>query len=126
MMPYSRTGYGPRTSMWDSPGAFIVALMRHTTFDYESGCYIYESGSVTQAGYRQIHKPMVNGKRTGKAYVHRAAHEVFNGPLNPGEEVDHVRDKGCSNPACWRPAHLEPCTHKENMRRLVVARRAAS
>lgn len=35
------------------------------------------------------------------------------GPVADGLELDHL----CRNRACVRPSHLEPVTHKENMRR---------
>lgn len=52
-----------------------------------------------------------NGYSTSLAY--RIAWEDENGPVPEGLELDHT----CNNTACVRPAHLEPVTHQENMRR---------
>lgn len=45
--------------------------------------------------------------------AHRVAYELTVGPIPDGLELDHL----CRNTRCVRPAHLEPVTHRENMRR---------
>lgn len=51
----------------------------------------------------------------GKSYpAYRFAWESVNGPVPDGLELDHL----CRNPSCCNPAHLEPVTHAENMRRI--------
>ena len=45
--------------------------------------------------------------------VHRVSYEIFVGPIPEGLELDHT----CRNRACINPAHLEPVTHLENVRR---------
>lgn len=45
--------------------------------------------------------------------VHRAAYEALVGPVPPGLVLDHL----CRNKACYNPAHLEPVTNTENLRR---------
>jgi hypothetical protein len=45
--------------------------------------------------------------------VHRWAYEHFVGPIPEGYQVDHL----CRNIRCVNPAHLEPVTQIENLRR---------
>ena len=65
----------------------------------------------------------MNGKYTngyGKFFLagaarraHRVAYEHYIGPIPDGLGIDHLcRVRGCVN-----PAHLEPVTHAENVRR---------
>lgn len=55
--------------------------------------------------------------RDGKVLAHRWAYETFVGPVPDGLELDHL----CRTPACVNPAHLEPVTHAENVRRGAAA-----
>lgn len=60
--------------------------------------------------------PVAAGSRYG--YVcgrtaHRVVYETVVGPVPEGLELDHL----CRNRGCVNPAHLEPVTHQENMRR---------
>jgi len=49
--------------------------------------------------------------------VHRWAYELLVGPIPDGMTIDHVKDRGCTSKACVNPAHLEPVTLAENLRR---------
>ncbi len=64
-------------------------------------------GPVTPEGYGEI------GYFGKKHYrVHRAAYEVWVGPIPDGKQINHH----CDNPPCINPEHLYAGTHEENMR----------
>jgi hypothetical protein len=68
-------------------------------------------GRTTKAGYGQISLGKYDGQRT--LYVHRVAYELLVGTIPEGLVIDHL----CCNRTCCNPAHLEPVTHAENVRR---------
>lgn len=49
--------------------------------------------------------------------LHRAAYELYVGPIPDGLDLDHVYDRGCRSRRCCNPAHLEPVTRQENILR---------
>lgn len=49
--------------------------------------------------------------------AHRLSYEDIVGPIPPGLELDHL----CMNKLCVNPAHLEPVTRAENLRRARLA-----
>jgi hypothetical protein len=49
--------------------------------------------------------------------AHRFSYELLVGPIPEGLVLDHVRSRGCISKACVNPAHLEPVTQQENLRR---------
>lgn len=53
------------------------------------------------------------GKYTSRGVAHRVAYELLVGVIPDGLELDHL----CCNTLCVNPAHLEPVTRAENMRR---------
>jgi hypothetical protein len=52
--------------------------------------------------------------------AHRVAYELLVGPIQAGLTLDHL----CRNRGCVNPAHLEPVTRGENVRRGVISRKA--
>ena len=64
-------------------------------------------GARNDAGYGQIW----DGDKV--IYAHRVSYEFANGPIPGGLVIDHL----CRTPACVNPAHLEPVTNAENVRR---------
>lgn len=71
------------------------------------------TGSLTR-GYGKLG---IGHRHEGTALAHRLAYELLIGPIPAGHELDHT----CRNTACCNPAHLEPVTGEENLRRQAVA-----
>jgi hypothetical protein len=71
-----------------------------------SGCWLW-TGALTGTGYGQFWI----GDRTTVA--HRFSYELLVGPIPRGRDLDHK----CRIRCCVNPAHLEPVTRAENMRR---------
>lgn len=83
-----------------------------------TGCWLW-TGPLRPDGYVQI---QVVGR--GLVYAHRVAYEEWIGPIPEGLTLDHVHARGCRHRHCMNPAHLEPVTHAENMRRSATTMRA--
>lgn len=83
-------------------------ILRFT--DRSSDCWLW-LGRKNPSGYAQI----VIAKHQRSA--HRVSYETFVGPIPAGLEIDHL----CRVRHCVNPAHLEPVTRAENMRRAVAA-----
>jgi hypothetical protein len=77
----------------------------------ETGCWEWQ-GSRDEQGYGRV-------KRGWKmSRVHRVVYELLVGPIpDDRPALDHVRARGCRSKACCWPAHLEPVTNAENVRR---------
>lgn len=71
----------------------------------ETGCWNW-TGASSAGGYGRFN---FKGKRGYPA--HRAAYEVFVGPVPDGLVIDHL----CRNRGCINPDHLEPVTPRENL-----------
>ncbi|MGA5354024.1 HNH endonuclease signature motif containing protein [Streptomyces thermodiastaticus] len=69
-------------------------------------CWIWQA-ATNRKGYGIF---SVNG---GSTLAHRFSYELHVGPIPDGLELDHR----CRVRACSNPAHLEPVTHAENVRR---------
>lgn len=92
----------------------VERLMRRVVRDGD--CWRV-TGPLRKDGYSQIE---ISGK---KVLGHRLTYEHFAGPIPDGLVLDHVWERGCKFRSCVNPAHLEPVTHSENVRRGTQAER---
>lgn len=74
----------------------------------DDGCWLW-TGVRNWGGYGFFY---VDANCFGKA-AHRFAYETEIGPIPEGLQLDHL----CRNRQCVNPAHLEPVTQQENIRR---------
>lgn len=73
-------------------------------------------GAVNDSGYGVIW----DGSRL--VYAHRLAYELLVGSIPDGLTIDHC----CTVRLCVNPAHLEPVTQLENIKRAARRRREAA
>lgn len=71
-------------------------------------CWIWTGYIDPKTGYGQF-----GSKGKGTNLPHRIAYQYLVGPIGKGLHLDHL----CRVRACVRPAHLEPVTPQENIRR---------
>ncbi len=69
-------------------------------------CWLW-TGAVDVGGYGRSN---AGGRNR---VVHRVLYEAARGPIPPGLVIDHL----CRVKHCVNPAHLEPVTNEENLRR---------
>ena len=82
--------------------------------DDPGGCWIW-TAATTHDGYGRIWRDGRN------VYAHRAVYEIYNCPIAPGRQLDHV----CHVRTCVNPEHLREATNKENHENRAGARRGS-
>ena len=86
----------------------VDRLLGKRKINADTGCWIWTGGAGSH-GYGHIYA----GKHLR---VHRAAYEVFVGPIPKGQIVLH----SCDNPLCFNPKHLSVGTSKMNSQDMVA------
>jgi hypothetical protein len=86
----------------------VQRILTNIFKDEETGCWMWQ-GKSNNKGYPYI-------RSGGKVLLpYRVLYEHAVGPIPEGFEMDHL----CRTPMCVNPQHVEPVTHRENMRRSV-------
>ena len=75
----------------------------------DKNCWEWTGSRIGQSGYGRFCEHGHNGKQ---GYAHRAAYEMFRGPIPKGMHVCHA----CDNPPCCNPDHLWLGTAAENVK----------
>lgn len=78
-----------------------------------NGCWLW-TGKLNRDGYAQMNAYGQKGMG-----AHRVSYVMNVGPIPEGLQLDHL----CRVRHCVNPAHLEPVTNEENMRRGIVHER---
>lgn len=94
--------------------AIVKDVLRRTRdkFTAGDGCWEWHA-SLNDGGYGQ----MAGGPGSSPLRAHRVMYEWLIGPIPDGLVIDHL----CRNRACVNPAHMEPVTRGENVKRGVAA-----
>lgn len=93
------------------PLASIVA--RYSMPIPECGCHVWLGITSGKDEYGRV-RFFENGKRITKS-SHRAAYEVFKGPIPEGMQIDHI----CNMPWCVNPDHLRAVKPEDNTRKAI-------
>lgn len=88
-----------------SPGLYL-RFLRYISPEPNSGCWLW-TGSEDRHGYGTF------SIRNYPRPAHRIAYLLFVGNIPRELQLDHL----CRNSYCVNPAHLEPVTQQENIKR---------
>jgi hypothetical protein len=89
--------------------SLLAQLMLHVSPEPNTGCWLW-TGALNNMGYGRL---KVGGRDGKSVYAHRVAYQLFVGPIPDGKVLDHR----CSNTWCCNPAHLDPTSQADNVRR---------
>lgn len=87
--------------------------------DKTETCWIWTGATTGTASGSPYGMFVPDARRSGprrKVLAHRYAYEQIVGPIAEGLTLDHVKTL-CRSTLCVNPAHLEPVTIAENIRR---------
>lgn len=85
-----------------------MSLAENYALEPNTGCWLW-LGHVRPNGYGQVWSP----KERRLVGAHRAMYEHLIGPVPKTLDLDHL----CRVRCCVNPAHLEPVSRSENLRR---------
>lgn len=91
------------------PTPAFVRFVRRYEVDPTTGCWLWTAGRDPD-GYAAFHEGRGRGY---EQRAHRYAYKVIVGPVPQGLVIDHL----CRVRHCVNPAHMEPVTSQENVRR---------
>lgn len=95
---------------------YFEALRFWSKVDFSGECWRWMAYAQKSGGYGKF-------RFRGEAHLaHRVAYRLTVGPIPRGLFIDHVRARGCAGGRCVNPAHLEPVTNAENVRREAALR----
>ena len=92
----------------DLPTRMEVFWSKVAKSDDPDGCWEWTAGKISD-GYGHFW----NSEQRRNESAHRVAYEALVGPIPDGLVLDHL----CRNRGCVNPAHVEPVTNEENVRR---------
>ena len=101
-------GHNPRL------GSYVERFWSQVQILGTDDCWEWQ-GCRDSYGYGRIHI----GSGSQSFLTHRIAYELTHGDIPEGMLVCHK----CDNPPCCNPAHLEPVTQQENLKRGIQATR---
>jgi hypothetical protein len=92
---------------WGHRAPLAVRLLRRVVED-DNGCWLWQGARFANTGYGAV-----AGRDRRQRLAHRSSYRLIVGPIPDGLQLDHL----CRVRSCVNPAHLEPVTARENIRR---------
>lgn len=99
----------------------IERLMAHVVLVKATGCWRWV-GHCDEKGYGKVSFRVKGKKKPVGFRAHRVMWEQVNGPLPPGDTLDHLTEV-CIGEPCIHPDHLQAVTRQENSVRMQSRRR---